>query len=140
MTAFIFTAKDGKLDFGTPYNEARFHAHLKDNEGKLFRIEKQVKPRTLSQNSFYWLYLGVIERETGNNSNDLHEYFRRTLLTPVFITVMGKEIKIPRSTTSLKKGEFGEYMDKISAQTGVPIPDAKAHKEYLDSAPMIDDK
>ena len=69
-----------------------------------------------------WFYLGVVERDTGNNAGDLHEYFKRTLLPPKHITVMGKEIKIPASTTELSKIEMGDYLDRICAETDIPIP------------------
>lgn len=87
-----------------------------------------VKPkRTNAQNRFYWVYLRIIENETGNSSNDLHEYFKRVLLPPRFITIKNKErkdleVKIPASTTKLNKIDMGEYMEKICAETGVPIP------------------
>lgn len=120
---FIATAKNRMLDFGSEYNNIRLREFLRKNEGKKFAVEMIKTKRSLSQNNYYWLYLGVIEQETGNSSSDLHEYFKRTLLPPKFITVLGKEIKIPSSTTELSKVEFGEYLDKISAMTGVPIPD-----------------
>jgi hypothetical protein len=110
------------LDFGSDTHRATFHEDLKDNVGKTYRIERVVPTRTLSQNALYWFYLGVIESETGNNANDMHEFFRRTLLKPKLINVMGKEIRVPSSTTELTKVEFGEYMDRICAETNVPIP------------------
>lgn len=122
---FIFTAKQGKPDFGSPFNEQRFREELKNNEGKRYRIDKVENKRTLSQNNYYFLYLGIIERETGNNANDLHEYFKRIFLPPKFIKVLGREIKIPASTTDLKKLEFADYLDKIAAETNVPLPDPK---------------
>ena len=133
---FIFTAKQGKQDFGSDFNEARFREELKKNEGKRYRIDKVENKRTLTQNSFYWFYLGIIERETGNTANDLHEYFKRIFLPPKYIKVLGKEIKIPSSTTDLKKLEFGEYMEKICAETNVPIPDPK-EAGYDDGKGMI---
>ena len=119
-----FRAKstEGKLDLGSETNRARFREFLKENDGANLIIEKVQTKRSLSQNAFYWMYLGIIETETGNNADDLHEYLKRKLLAPKFITVMGKEIKIPSSTKDLSKVEFGEYMDKISAETDVPIP------------------
>lgn len=129
---FIAKAKDGNLDFGSDFNRSRLKEILKENDGKVFKLEMMKSTRTKSQNSFYFLYLNVIEQETGNNSNDLHEYFKRTLLHPKFITVMGQEIKIPASTTELSKHEFGEYLDKISALTGVPIPDPKDAGYYTE--------
>jgi len=123
MTVFLATAKDGFLHFGSFENQARLREFLKKHEGETLRVELPKKKRTISQNNFYFFYLGIIEQETGQDSNDLHEYFKRAHLPPKFITVMGKEIKIPRSTTELSKLEFGEYLEKICAETGVPIPD-----------------
>lgn len=119
---FLFKAKEGKPDLGSDANRARFNDTLKKYEGRMFRIELMENKRTISQNSFYWFYLGIIERELGQDSLDCHEYFKRVLLPPKFIKVLGKEIKIPKSTTELSKSEMSEYMDKISAMTNVEIP------------------
>lgn len=113
------------LDFGSDTHRATFHDDLKEHVGKTYRIERVMPTRSLSQNALYWFYLGVIESETGNNADDLHQYFKRTLLKPKIINVMGKEIRVPCSTTELSKLEFGEYMEKICAETNVPIPDPK---------------
>lgn len=125
MTVFLATAHNGKLDFGSDINQARLHDFLVKNEGKTLRVELPKTTRSLSQNSLLWFYYGIIEQETGNDANELHEYFKRAFLPPKFITVMGKELKIPKSTTELTKAEFGEFLERICAETGVPIPDAK---------------
>lgn len=143
MSTFIFKVKkdhNGRwpsIDFGSSYNEARFADCLKENDGKLFKIENQVTTRSLSQNALYWMYLGIIEQETGNVANDMHEYFRRTLLLPVFVKVFGKEIKIPSSTKGLSKTAFGEYIEKIVAATNVPIPDTEDFNKWKDSSPLV---
>jgi len=97
-----------------------------DHDGARLIIEEEKPVRSLSQNSYYWVYLGVIADETGDNAEDLHEFFKRKLLPPVFKTIQGEEIKLPRSTTDLSKGEFTEYLDKICALTNIPLPDPKA--------------
>lgn len=136
-TTFIVKIDEkGGMDFGSEYNLARFRQFCKDNIGKTLKIEKQISTRSLNQNQLYWLFLGVIERETGNNANELHEYFRRTLLAPKFIKVLGKEIKIPKSTTELSKLEFADYLDKISSETEIQIPDSEAYNNFQDTAPL----
>lgn len=122
---FIFTAKDGNTEFAG-MTKVRLKEYLLAHEGKVFEIRMRETKRTMTQNRYYWLYLEVISAETGNGANDLHEYFRRALLSPKFITVMGKEVKMPRSTTELSKTEFGEYLDRICAETNVPLPDPEA--------------
>lgn len=132
----IFLAKakpDGTLDYGSELNLALLRESIKQSVGKTWRLELPESKRSLSQNRFYWLYLGIIEQETGNNSEDLHELFKRTLLPPKFIKVMGVEIKIPMSTKELSKHQFGEYMDKISAKVEIAIPnpaDVGFYTEY----------
>jgi hypothetical protein len=138
MITFLFKAKDGTMDWGSDFNLARLRQHLKENEGKIYRVEPQISTRSLSQNNLYWMYLQIIERETGNNANDLHEYFRRKFLPPKFIKVMGQEVKIARSTTELKKHEFSEYMEKISAETGVAVPDTESYLASIDLAPTYE--
>ena len=122
---FRATIKDGNLDFG-PAQRAVFKDFLKVNEGRTLTIELEKKGRSRSQNSYYWVYLGVIARETGDNADDLHEFFKRKLLPPKFIKVRNEEIKIPASTTELNKADFGEYMEKICALTQIPLPDPEA--------------
>lgn len=107
-------------------NPERYKKYLQVNmEGKkvVLSLGPKLNHRSPSQHRFYWAYLGIIEAETGNTAFDMHEYFKRILLPPRFIKVMGKEIKIPASTKDLSKGTMIEYMMKISSLTEVPIPD-----------------
>lgn len=96
---------------------------LERMNGKRVLIQEYPDKRTDNQNAFYWAYLRIISDETGDTSNDLHEFFKRKFLAPKFITVLGKEIKIPGSTAKLSKADFGEYLERICAECGVPIPD-----------------
>ncbi len=96
-----------------------------DKKKLVVSIEQEKWVRTASQNSFYWAYLRIIANETGETEDDLHSLFKRKFLPPEFVTILGVEIKRPASATKLDKIAFGEYMDKISAMTNVPIPDPK---------------
>jgi hypothetical protein len=121
--------QDGKLSFG-PVIRQRVQEWLAVNEGKQIRLQIVKPTRSGQQNRYYWLYLGVIERETGENSDDLHEFFKRKFLPPVFKTIRGEEIRLPASTTDLSKSDFTEYLDRICALTNVPLPDAEAAGFY----------
>jgi len=96
------------------------------NSEKPVKVEMTIKEyrgaRTNKQNSFYWLYLDVIEKETGQFSEELHEYFKRKFLAPRELEMFNDKIKIPSSTTKLNKIEFSKYLNKIELLTGVPIP------------------
>lgn len=108
-----------------PDNPKLWRDFLFGMEGK--RVSLEVRPwsskRSTSQNRYYWTYLEAIEAETGQNANDLHEYFKRIFLKPVEKTILGKRILFPGSTTHLGKQDFSEYLDKICAETGIPLPD-----------------
>ncbi len=78
--------------------------------------------RSTKQNNYYWAYLGIIEKETGDIADDLHEFFKRKFLPPRHITILKQEIRLPGSTTKLSKFDFMEYITKIEALSGIPAP------------------
>ena len=120
---FNATIKEGKLSIDTPEKWKQYLSGCSADTPGVLTVEKKKGRRSLSQNGYYWVYLGVIENETGNNADDLHELFKRKFLTPVEKTVLGEKVRFPASTTELGKTEFSEYMDKICALTNVPLPD-----------------
>jgi hypothetical protein len=122
---FRAQAKGGKLEYA-PSTLFKLRECLQANEGKWFSIELDKNTRSQSQNAYYWTFLDVIERETGQNANDVHEWAKRRFLPSRHLKVNGLEFKIPGSTTDLDKAAFTEYLDKISAETGVPLPDPEA--------------
>lgn len=136
MKGFLFKAKKGQMEFGSNYGYSLFKQNLQENEGKTYRIELLVSTRSLSQNALYWMFLEQIEIETGNNTDDLHEWAKRKFLKPKMIKVNGEEMKIPGSTTDLNKIQFSDYMDKIASEVGVAIPDSERHLREQDLAPL----
>ena len=131
MTVFLAIIKNGNIHLSEG-NALRFSDFAKKNEGNTLRITHEKTKRSLNQNAYYFLYLGVISRETGDDVLSLHEFFKRTFLPPKFIKAMGKEIKIPKSTTELTKTEFGEYLDRIAGMTSVPLPDREEAGFYYE--------
>lgn len=113
-----------------------------DKKKLVVSIEQEKWVRSTSQNNFYWAYLRIIANETGETETDLHDLFKRKFLPPQFKKILGVEVKLPASTTKLDKISFGEYMDKISALTGVPIPNPKLLVDVADKVeyPVSNDK
>src|SRR5690348_17251346 len=93
---------DGRVSLGSILLK-RFEEFMNANDGKTLVISLDKPTRSQSQNAFYWVYLDLIARETGDNADDLHEFFKRKLLPPRFVKVRGEEIKLPASTTELDK-------------------------------------
>lgn len=121
---FYATSRDMKL---VPDNNRAWLDYLLsvDKKKLVVSIEQEKWVRSASQNNFYWAYLRIIANDTGEVESDLHDLFKRKFLPPQFKTILGVEVKLPASTTKLDKVSFGEYMQKISALTNVPIPDPK---------------
>jgi hypothetical protein len=123
MKAVLYaTSKQGKLIFSNT-RELEEYLLANDNKKLTVVIDREKGVRSLQQNKYYWAYLGLIADSTGDNATSLHEYFRRALLPPKFINVLGKEVRIPMSTTELDKIAFGEYLEKICAEVEIALPD-----------------
>jgi len=87
--------------------------------------EKRVK-RTISQNALYWLWLTCIEFETGEDRNELHEYFKRKWLEPKDIIIKNDRFQY-YSTRSLNTVQFKYYLDHLqifaSTELAIKLPD-----------------
>ncbi len=123
---FLATARNGGLHFGSNLAVARLKEWLRSNEGKQLRIEPVIPVRTRSQHNYYWVYLGVISQETGHTPEELHQWAKTKFLPHRFATVMGEKVELEPTTKTLSKLEFGEYLERICAETGVPLPDPQA--------------
>lgn len=88
--------------------------------------------RTIAQNNYYWLYLGIIEKETGNLADDMHKLFKGKFLSNAIVEVFGEKVRREKSTTELTVTEFSEYIEKIAVFTGIQPPPV----ENFDSAYM----
>ena len=81
-------------------------------EGLHVIVCKIPEKRSLSQNALYWSWLSIIARETGNDKEDLHFYFRQKFnLTTIFIGF--DVVEVGKSTRNLTTQEFTEYLDKV---------------------------
>jgi len=138
----VFLAKSTgtSLDVGSEFNQARFREFLKENKDKWIRIELPQPKRSNQQNRYFWMVLELIERETGNSTTDMHEYVKRHLTPKVEKTIRllqkdgtWKEHTgmAGKGTSELSKIEFGEMMDKLSALTGVALPDPNMLDNFI---------
>lgn len=77
-------------------------------------VEPKTKRRSLSQNSLYWKWCGIIADATGNSNDDVHEALKAKFLTPRTIDLGGEQREI-RSTAKQDKAGMTEYMNKVYA-------------------------
>ena len=112
--------------FRLPYQNEQAIRYIEENEDKLVcSISKPKNYRSLQQNKYYWFILGLLESNSGIDSNDWHLYFgekfRRN--TKDF---NGEIITFTKSSTDLTTMEFEDYMSKIrtfaSRELGILLP------------------
>lgn len=130
---------DGKKRFVPNHPALWQHRINKCPEGQAVEVDfREIKKiRSLSQNNLYWLYLNIIEEETGEEVDDLHRIFKKKFLPFEVKEKFGEKFLKLTSTTELTTDQFMEYMAKIERETGVPIPDVKGYKDERDSAPLL---
>lgn len=93
--------------------------------------------RTIPQNRLYRLWLTCISAETGNDVDDLHEYFKRKYLEAKEITIF-REVELRYTTTDLSTGAFTEYLERIRAFAAselaitLPDPDDQVWEQFYD--------
>ena len=105
---------------------------------KFYRIKITQKrgKRSISQNSLYWMWLTCIEQETGNDKNELHEFFKNEILGRKCLYIGDYESLVTVSTTELNTAQFKQYLDKIQifANTELsiilPNPEDKHFEEF----------
>lgn len=123
MQTWLIRVHDGRISFGSEENKTRFKLYAGNHPNRTYRLEPIESLRSMRQHRYYWLYLGIVSLETGHTPEELHEWAKREFLPVRYATVLGKDVPVTASTTNLSKTDFGEYLEKICAETGVPLPD-----------------
>lgn len=100
------------------------------------KIERYVEPRTLSQNALMWLWFTCIERETGTDKQDVHDYYCNTFLRRRTI-IKGRETVVAGSTSKLNTLQMTEFMNKVKADAAaelgiiLPLPEDVFYHEFI---------
>ena len=97
---------------------------FREGEHVTLVIHNRRPKRSLAQNAYYWgVYLPLIAEKTGERNLDrLHELFKGLFLTSGIVKVLGKPVRMKKSTTALNKVEFSEFIMAIEAETGIASP------------------
>lgn len=97
---------------------------FKDGESVTLVLHNRKPKRTEAQNAYYWgVYLPLVSSETGERNIDrLHELFKGMFLSEGVVDVLGKKVRMKKSTTELSRSEFSMYIMSIEAETSVMAP------------------
>jgi len=121
-----FTKQSGEIQY-RDYLYSRLDSALKtlSNGEYTLSVKKNVKRRSISQNEWFWLAMTCIEKETGTDRNDAHDFFCTKFLRRKVI-FNGVEKDVIYGTSKLNTIQFGEFMEKIQAyasqELGILLP------------------
>jgi len=91
----------------------------------IVEVRRPKRKRSLSQNGLYWMWLGVISDETGNDPDVLHEFFKLKYLETIVDTV-GNYGFTYRTTTKLEPDKMAAYLNAVEAfaasELGIMLP------------------
>jgi len=128
--------------FKLPYQKEKAISYIERiDKDMLCEIRKDKRNRSTVQNAYYWFLLTMLETDTGNDKEDLHEYFKEKWLRDTYkqISVFPDSIgdlTYTKSTTKLTTLEMEDYLEKIrvfaSRELGcfLPLPNETIH-DYL---------
>jgi len=130
---YLCEVKNGKLIIK---HRERLVEQIRQFDGEvILTIDKAKKPRTRSQNSYYWgAVLETIADHTGHTPNELHSYFKAQFLPRKDIVVKKRLVSAEGSTSDLSTKEFTDYIERIAADVAemgitLPTPDYAGYTE-----------
>ena len=128
--------------FKLPYQKEKAISYIERiDKPMICEVKKETRNRSTVQNAYYWFLLTMLEQDTGNDKDDLHEYFKEKWLRDTYkqISVFPDSIgdlTYTKSTTKLSTLEMEDYLEKIrvfaSRELGcfLPLPGETIH-DYL---------
>jgi hypothetical protein len=96
---------------------------FRDGEAVWVTVTGKRPPRTARQNNFLWAYYTLIADDSGHTPEEIHLWAKGMFLTERVVDVYGKPTRVVGSTTRLTKQGFSEFIERISAATGIAPPD-----------------
>ena len=127
IDSFIITIEEKKIKFKSDHHRELFDRFVEQFDDGKYRLEITTtkSQRSAQQNRYYWMYLGVIQRDVDDSytTEQLHRLFGGLFLSKGIVELFGKKIHDIKSTTKLTKGEFMEYLINIQEFTEVQLPD-----------------
>lgn len=115
MTARLFTLVN-EADKASVIRKIQ-ESPLKDKGGRLLQItvRRKYRKRSLSQNALAWAWNTIIAKETGHTPEEIHEFMKRRLLSPIVIELAGESVEVSASTAKMETVVMADYLNRYQA-------------------------
>lgn len=133
MADAILIKKDGVITMDKSFD---YLCSTLANGTYTISIKRKVEPRTLNQNALMWLWFACIEKETGTDKMDVHDYYCREFLIRQ-IYVNGSPVNVVGSTSKLNTIQMKNFMDKVQSDAAsefginLPLPADKYYQDFI---------
>jgi len=113
----------GKLN--APYLYDHFlKTYCKEGDYLSMKITNKKPSRSIAQNNYLHVYLGLISLSSGHSMKELKGWIRDSVLKKGVTEVFGETVHITQSTADLNISEFAELLNILEETTEIPLPDA----------------
>ncbi|MDD3038868.1 hypothetical protein [Bacteroides sp.] len=133
MAEAILIKKDGVVTMDKSFD---YLCSTLSNGTYNLSINKKVEPRSISQNALMWLWFTCIERETGTDKIDVHDFYcKKFLRRRMYIN--GLEDVVVGSTSKLNTMQMKTFLDKVQADAAtefginLPLPADQYYNDFI---------
>lgn len=133
MADAILIKKDGVITMDKSFD---YLCSTLANGTYTISIKRKVEPRTLNQNALMWLWFACIEKETGTDKMDVHDYYcRKFLIRQIYVN--GSPVNVVGSTSKLNTIQMKNFMDKVQSDAAsefginLPLPADKYYQDFI---------
>lgn len=119
-------------------DQARIKLEQFISKKQIFDLIGKREKRSLSANNLYFLWLGYLEDKTGNDKEDLHDFYKNEYIGITTKQILGKMIIIQPTTTDKDSKQFSYYMNKVKGHAfhffneNLPDPKDQGFEQFYD--------
>jgi hypothetical protein len=130
------------MTFSSDYARATFLDFRKQNTGMSFKLVPHATPSDEQRGYYFAAVIPAFAEYSDNYDENNPEHLLQIAelfkieFNPSFLTnLAGESMKIGKSTTTLNKRAYGEFLERIERyyeQNGIPWPDTSLYKKWED--------
>ena len=99
--------------------------HFNVGDHVLVKCTNKKQKRTDAQNRYMHLYFTLIASSSGHTPRQIKLWAKGMHLSQGITEVFGHKVRDVKDTHQLKMLEMAEFLERVEADTGVPLPDAE---------------